>query len=327
MKRRIVSLLLVIMILAVSVFSAGCDDSTDEIVIENNKETVLKEGEYQIYYLNKDMTTLKSKVIEYDKDKSVEDMAEVFMSYINKYIVEETKDITTSATLLNVNISNGILTLDFDKTYIESQGITEILLRACIVLTMTQIEGVDYVGITVNGQTIKDEAGNTINKMKADDFVNFKDSFPYAKKEVTVVLYFSNEDGTKLKKKEIVCYYDYSISYEEFIIMKLIEGVTQDDIENGYRSTLPKETILDMVYTRDGVCYVDIDQSIMETIRPVSTELLIYSIVNSLSELSYVTKVQFSVEGESDIKLYSEYDIKGQFSRNLDIIIKEGEEN
>ena len=34
------------------------------------------------------------------------------------------------------------------------------------------------------------------------------------------------------KKKNEKCVYDYTVSYEEFVINKLIEGVTEKDVEN-----------------------------------------------------------------------------------------------
>ena len=323
-KRRILSLLLIMVNIATSLTLTGCGKEASTTTVT---ETVLKEGEYQIYYLNKSKTALQSKVIEYKDSEDVVDIATECMEYMCDAMSKEIVDGSVVLDVQDYRISNGILTVDLDEEYYDIDSTSEILVRACMVLTLTQIKGVEYVGITVEGQTIKDGQGNTINKMKADEFVNFKDNFPYTKKEVTLVLYFADADAKMLRTKKIDTYYDYSVSYEQFVINHLIAGVTEKDVENGYKSTLPKGTVLDLVYTKDGVCYVDFDQSFMDTVRPVSTELLLYSIINSLTESSYVTKVQFSVEGESNIELYNEVDLSEPFSRNVDLILKESENN
>ncbi len=323
-KRRVLSVLLVVVNIFYAFMLTGCGDDTST---NNVIEATLEEGQYQVYFLNKNKTALKSEVMEFDDSDDILEIAKECMEYMSEAMSKEILDGSVVLNYLDCRFSNGILTIDLDKKYYDIDSTTEILVRACMVLTLTQIESVEYVGITVEGQTIKDNQGNTINKMKADEFVNFKDNFPYTKKEVTLVLYFADSDAKMLKMKKVDTFYDYSVSYEQFVINHLIQGVTQEDVENGYKSTLPKGTVLDMVYTKDGVCYVDFDQSFMDTVRPVSTELLLYSIINSLTESSYVTKVQFSVEGESNIELYNELDLSEPFSRNVDLIIKESENN
>lgn len=321
MKKRVISLFLSLILVFVTICATGC--STDE-TISTNKEVILKENQYQIYYISENKNSLKSKIVEYDDNVNITKRAEDFISMINESMKEELKDDSMNIKPISINVANGILNLDLYKGYYDLQNVIRILLRASMVMSLTQIEGVTHVSITVNGQALKDESGNTVGMLKADDFVSYKDGFPYTQKEVKLVLYFADENGQMLKKKELVEYYDYTVSYEKFIIEKLTEGLAG---EKGYRDVLPKDLIVDMVYTKDGICYVDFDESIQKTVRTVPVELMIYSMVNSLSELSYITNVQFSIEGEGEIKLYNEYDLSESFSRNLDLVIKESEEN
>ncbi len=326
-RRKLVSLLLIFILIFTGIMTSGCEDNSSVNVTGNDKEVKLKPGQYQVYYLNEKKTTLKSKIITPENITDGISLSDELLGKMNELLVDEIVDGSMKLEVLGVIISGDIMIVDLDKAILNIPDVTRILLRACIVLTLTQIPGINYVQITVNGQTIKDEAGNKIGNMKAADFANFKDNFPDTKEEVTMILYYGDSESAMLRKKEIKCYYDYTISYEKFVVSKLLEGVGQEDIESGYRSTFPEGTIIDMIYTKDGVCYVDFDQSIMNSVRVASTELMIYSVVNTLSELSYVTKVQFSVEGERDVKLFNEYDISKPFSRDLDIVIREVEEN
>ena len=52
---------------------------------------------------------------------------------------------------------------------------------------------------------------------------------------------------------------------------------------------------------------------------------MVYSIVNSLSELSYIRKVQIIIDGNSEKMLRGKYDLDMEFSRNLDIVEEEKE--
>lgn len=325
-KQRIICILLIISNIFICLSAGGCSH-TNEAITENGTETVLAAGEYQIYYLNKDKNSLQSEVIKYKESKDSLDIAQECMNIMNEKLSKEIAKEPVTLDILGMTLSEGILTLDMNLNYNQIDYLTKILVRACIVLTLTQIEGVEYINITINGQSETDEMGNTVGVLKADDFVNLKDNFPYTKKEVTLLLYFASTNEQLLKAKQLKTYYDYSVSYEEILINNLIQGVTEDDIEKGYKSTLPKGTSVNMVYTKDGVCYVDFDESILDTVRPVTTELLLYSIINTLTESSYITKVQFSVDGETDIMLYNEYDLSEPFSRNADLIIKEVEDN
>jgi germination protein M len=78
---------------------------------------------------------------------------------------------------------------------------------------------------------------------------------------------------------------------------QLIAGPKEED----HYATIPPETkIMDVTTTSDGVCYVNLSQEFVTKHSGGSTgELLtIYSIVNSLSEMENVEKVQFLIEGE-----------------------------
>lgn len=325
-RKKWISILLLICICATSVLMGSCDKKSGKI-LSGNSQVVLDEDEYFIYYLDKDNTSLQYKILECDDVNDSTEMAKLFMDEMSDLMRKNISEGSVISKLNSIEVNKSIVTLDFDKDFSKNEILTGILYRACIVLTLTQIKGVEYVKITEVGQTIIDENGNALNMLKAADYANFKDGFPYTQKEVELVLYYANTDNTMLKKKNEKCVYDYTVSYEEFVINKLIEGVTENDVENGYKTTLPKGTVIDFVYTKDGVCYVDFDESIMNKVRTTSTELILYSIINSLTEQAYVSKVQFSVEGESNIKLYNEFDLSEPFTRNVDLIIKESGEN
>ena len=89
------------------------------------------------------------------------------------------------------------------------------------------------------------------------------------------------------------------------------------------QSVIPKGTVLNKVSIQDGICYVDFSEEFMKISEGISPEVTIYSVVNSLTELSNVHKVQFLIDGTIQ-KTYGNLEFASYFERNLDII--EGEQ-
>ena len=105
-------------------------------------------------------------------------------------------------------------------------------------------------------------------------------------------------------------------SLEEYIIRKLIEGPDDTD---GY-PTLDPSVELISVMTTDNTCYVNFSAGFLEQNQMVSDDIMIYSIVNSLTDLAYISNVQFLVEGESDIMLHKTFDLSKPLYRNYELI-------
>ena len=71
---------------------------------------------------------------------------------------------------------------------------------------------------------------------------------------------------------------------------------------------------------RDRVCYVDLDEKFMTEPYGVTPEVAIYSLINSLAEMTEVSKVQISVNGDSSRRFMDQIPLSGQFERNLELL-------
>ena len=83
----------------------------------------------------------------------------------------------------------------------------------------------------------------------------------------------------------------------------------------GIYPTVNNNTKILSVTTKDGICYVNMDSNFLMVVNNVSTELAIYSIVNSLAELTNVNKVQILINGEVPVSFS-----KAVYERNLDCV-------
>ena len=82
------------------------------------------------------------------------------------------------------------------------------------------------------------------------------------------------------------------------------------------------ETKILSVSVRDGVCYVNLDDSFLNQVYDVSPEVTIYAITNALVELPNVNKVQISVGGETNINYRESMNLSTVYERNLDLVNK-----
>lgn len=74
--------------------------------------------------------------------------------------------------VLDVNWEDNKVQLNVDAAYLNMPVTTEVLVRAAIVRTLTQLDGVSYVGITVEGNQLFDSTGSPVSWMNADQFID-----------------------------------------------------------------------------------------------------------------------------------------------------------
>lgn len=215
--------------------------------------------------------------------------------------------------VLSVELEDGKVSLDVDAAYMQMPATTEVLVRAAIVRTLTQIEGINYVGIMVEGNQLFDNAGELVGWMSADTFINNDGNEINTYELVKVKLYFANESGDKLIAAYREKHYSTNTPLERFVVEELIAGPS-GQIEGLYPSINPETKIIN-VMTKDGICYVNLDSSFLTVVNNVSTETAVYSLVNSLVELSNINKVQILINGE----IPSSFNTT-TFERNLDYV-------
>ena len=83
---------------------------------------------------------------------------------------------------------------------------------------------------------------------------------------------------------------------------------------------LPPGTKILSISTKDGICYVNLNDGFLEQGYNVTEAVTIYSTVDSLTELSGISKVQILVNGETDLVYKESMRLDTIYERNLDII-------
>lgn len=312
------SKIIVVLLFIVSVLALmGCN---------KNKHAKDTENEYEIYYCNSEETELVSVSYQAKSTDTLDLIPELIeaMSKVPKSLKYK-KVKPDSVELLTFELNDdGQLFLHFSSAYSELTGISEIFMRAAVVKMMCQIEGVDCVEIYIEDQPLMQSADKPFGLETSDDFIDNTGRETNFSQNITMSLYFSNKKGDGLKEVDVSVTYDGTISLEQLIIQRLIDGpnVIKDIEKEGVKATIPKGTVVQKTAIREGVCYVYLNKDFMNKLPNITDEVAIYSVVNSLCEMSTINKVQFMIDGATVPTYREKVDFDGFFERNLDIVVK-----
>ena len=264
---------------------------------KGNAEAITDEGAV-VYYLSASETKLEPVGSFYEPVGDKEEDVKVLLEFLG----ETPDDIRYKAplakgfSLKDYTIADSALTLDFDAQYAGMDASTEVLVRAAIVKTLLGIKGIKYIYFTVEGEPLADNTGKPVGGMNSKTFIYNDGNAINTYEEVVVKLFFANADATGLIGAYRDKFYSTNVPLELFVVEETIAGPS-GQVEGLYPTINPETNIIS-VSTSDGVCYVNLDSSFTVTVGNVPTEMAAYSIVNALTELPGIDRVQILVNGE-----------------------------
>lgn len=276
-----------------------------------------------LYYLNEDLSSLNTLSYLMEDGKSKADLSPQEMADdMLEQLATPSGDVRSIAPIQNFTVTgttlqNRTLTVFLSSDYEELETVREILTRAALVNTLCQIDGVDSVSFLCGDHPLTNEDGSVVTAMNSDMFIfnSGKEIMNYEK--VRLHLYFANEDGDQLVDTYRNVVYNSNISMERLVVEQVLKGPNSDVV---FPTLNPASKVLS-VTTRDGVCYVNLDQAFLTEPYGVTSQVAIYSLVNSLTELSSVSAVQITIEGKTG-KAFMDSSLSSAFERNLSVVRK-----
>lgn len=226
------------------------------------------------------------------------------------------KTMGSDVMLINYRTEEKGVNLNFEDRYNDMPKSKEVLFRAAVVQTVLQNDNINFVTFEVNGEPLKYDNGEEVGGMTVNTFIDDAGDEISSYNKKTVKLYFANSAGTGLKMVERELVYSSNESLEKKVMEQLIAGPSPDE---GY-ATISPDTKINTIVVKNGICYVSLDSSLIDKPIDVSEETLLYSIVNTLADLPGVSKVQISVNGETDRVLRSTLPLDEIYSFNKDIV-------
>lgn len=303
------------LLLFLVLMTAGC--------ARNDGEKAGEQGGYRLYFLNEDLSSLSGQPYQPAENRSPEEMTtQELAEDMLRQLAQPAKDVKCimpiqNFTVIGTMLHNKALTVCLSSDYGQLETTREILTRAAIVNTLCQLDGVDTVSFLCGDEALKNADGSVVGPLNADLFIfnSGKEIVNYEKARLH--LYFASESGDQLIDTWRNVVYNSNISMERVVTEQVLKGPNSDVVF----PTLNPATRILSVTTRDGVCYVNLDQAFLTEPYSVTGPVAIYSLVNSLTELSSVSSVQITVEGKTN-KSFLETSLSGAFERNLSLVKK-----
>ncbi len=306
-SRKFISILICLLMLVMTMSGCGKGAKSDGPLVN-------------VYYLSRDgysVVPVQYELTATDTHSQIEELL-VRLS-LESTFNDYKRTIPTNVEVNGYDVTSGCVTLFFDADYSSIPATTEIMIRSAIVRTMLQIEGVDSVSFVVGGSTLFDAGGNIVGVMSANSFLIGLGDDGDAIETTSVTLYFSSLDGQSLlSETRDIAFSDSSATpLTKLVVDQLIIGPTNPDAQGIFA---PTTRVISATVT-DGICYVNFDEGFLNQAYSVSEPVAIYSIVNSLTNIDGVQKVQFYVNGSSVGMYRGIIDLSSPLERSDDAMI------
>ena len=307
---------LLFLLASVCLLAAGCGQKE-----EGRRQEPKKPGDYDIYYLDSSAMRLVPQTYHTD----TEDIDQLISELMEQFLTVP-KDLDCQTALAEpgsyqeFSREDRVIYLYFDAAYTSMKAEREILCRAALARTLTQVAGVDFINIYAGGQPLLDQKGAMVGMISGADFIDsISDVNAYEKTEL--LLYFTDEAGEMLypERREIIR--NINTSMEQLVVEEVIAGPQDFTLY----PTVPRDTKILNVSVNDNVCYLNFDSAFLGGSMEVRDYIPIYSIVNSLAELGTVNRVQFSINGSTNVMFRDTLSLDTTFERNLDCIGETGQ--
>lgn len=250
-----------------------------------------------VYYASAESVKDKSLAVGKEQ-KRVEDGSGALETALNAVMdrpqnVKLRSPFAEGVSLISYDIEDGEIELRMSDAYADMPEGDKVIARACLTLTLCDLEGIDSVSIFVGD--VPDVIG-----LRAEDIeiVNTE----LNPREKRIKLYFANQSGV-LKEERRNITVDGERELALYVMEELLSGPQDPEL---YQA-IPEGTRLLSLTVEGRTCIVDLSREFVDN-RPESEleeELAAYSIVNSLTALTSIDRVQFLIEGKRLENYYS----------------------
>lgn len=287
------------------------------------KNVKMAEGtdSFNMYYINNGTNTLE---IEKRVINSVSDQKLMFNTVVEEYFAGSKNtnlglSLPKEFKVKGKRYSETTAYIDLAGSFDDMPSHLRILSMGSLVYTLTDLGFIDNVCVTVEGIPMMDSNNEKIAVFNRDVVMNNPTINPEKTNWQVVYLYFANKNGSKLVCQQRGMEVKQSLSLEYQIVEQLIKG---PDNSNGsdLQQTVPSDTKIKDIKTEEGICYVNLSRDFIKKKGSISEPIIIYSIVNSLTEFDGVNKVQFLIEGEKINEYNGDLDFSKPFERNINLI-------
>ncbi len=277
----------------------------------------------EIYYLNTNKGGIEPLAKRYDNDETNEEiMKVVYKLFSENQQVAKAGLVSTkpeSLKILDYSIDDtGLLVVNFSSEYKDMNNVEEINFRSAFVWTFTDLEFIKKIKFQIDGLPYTTNTSVVVDYFDRTNVIVEPTIVLDKVVQRDITLYFSKmfSDGKPyLVKEERTATAQEDVPIEEVIVTELIKGSSEDN-----KSYIPSDVRVRTVKRENYICFIDLDEKFLEgNLTEREQKLRVYSLVNSITELSNVDKVQILINAKKT-KGFDNIDISKPLKRNESII-------
>lgn len=281
------------LILMLCLWICGCSNDAEE---STTQETMTLNSVY-VYYPEGDQVVRTEDTYQLKQPDSIIPSVEEVMSvsleaYDGRmekysYMVDDDNNVTVDITMAG----------ECSREY-------SLLTMASVSETLFQLELVESVKITLlssEGETFDSKL------ILRNTFYHYGDDSHQMTKRVT--FYKTNNDGDKLEPLSG----SVTLKDDTAMVESIVEQLASID-------AIPRTTEVNYVAIVGDICYLDLNECFNDTVEGSKSELVVYSLVNSITGVSYINQVYITIDGEVISNYRGAVDISKPLSFNKDIV-------
>lgn len=224
-------------------------------------------------------------------------------------------NVPTQLNVKDMKLKDKVAFINFTEDYQSLSIADQMMIRASLVYSLTELDFITGVEFFVENEPLTKSDGEKVGRLKRENILESAlDPSPQNITQ-TITLYFTKPNSDKLyaEKREIGV--SENVLLERYVMEELIKGPKTE----GLISPLQAGTKLNDVKTQENVSQVDLSYDKAIT-SPIGEKLLVYSIVNSLTELPHIKKVSFLKDGKKQTDATALIDFNTLFERDESLI-------
>lgn len=285
------------------------------LIIMFMQEQKLIKHECELYFLNESESTLVSekRIIKYRKESELNE-AVIDALIAGPESGKNKRAINRKAKLKSITSQNpSEIIIDFNYRFLSGDTSRDVLSAYAVVKTLCGIDGIDRVKVTVEKNDVPTAEGKPIGFLADEDINLSTDTNTGETREVT--LYFVDKATKKLVPEQRSIKVNDQMPLAHYVINELIQGTQL------HENAIDGDTMLIGVNITDYICFVNMQSNFM-SLNAGSEEkekLAVFSIVNSLTELDNIGRVQFLIDGKK-VDKFGTIPFAYPFERDMSII-------
>ncbi|PKM58394.1 MAG: hypothetical protein CVU98_01295 [Firmicutes bacterium HGW-Firmicutes-3] len=306
---------LVAVILLVLIFTS-CKPEIEEVTINNKDEVLL------VYLVNGEKNELVAYEVEADSNdiiSQIEQVLDVLSTGATSLKLLPT--VPKELTINQIEFREGNIIINMPADIKNMKQIDFLLCRTSLIRSLTSIEAVTSIEFYVDGLPLKDSSGKVYGPFYKSDVIVDMESENEVVKTMDLNLYFPDQKGEFL----IPVTREVGIKPKESIEERIIKELMLPPQGYNLISLIPEKTVVKSIYVDQGICYIDFNEAFRTDHLGGSTSevMSIYAIVNSLTDLPNINKVQFLIEGKKSESFTGHMQFDILFEQSLDLVSKD----